>query len=120
MKRQIKVYFHIFWTVLFLATGNLSFGNTIVVGTDQKFRSIKSALAASQKYDTIIITKGLYKEGNIIIDKPVYLLGQNRPVLDGQLKYEVLSVKSDDVTIKGLQIQNSGRSVMKDDGAIKI
>src|SRR5690606_35976362 len=47
-------------------------------------------------------------------------LGENKPVLDGEKKYEVISVKASDVTIKGLQIQNSGHGTLHDPGAIKV
>ncbi|MBX2921888.1 MAG: nitrous oxide reductase family maturation protein NosD [Chitinophagaceae bacterium] len=97
-----------------------SFSTVLYVGEKEQFSSIKKALAASKAGDTIIITRGTYKEGNIIIDKPVCLLGRDLPVLDGELKYEILSVKSDSVVIKGLQLQNSGRAAMNDPGAIKI
>ena len=70
--------------------------------------------------DTIIVFKGVYKEGNLIIDKSICFLGDGNPVLDGEQKHEVLSVKSNHVTIKGFTIQNSGRAVMSDPAGIKI
>ncbi|MBX3254544.1 MAG: nitrous oxide reductase family maturation protein NosD [Chitinophagaceae bacterium] len=97
-----------------------SLSTILYVGEKEQFSGIKKALAASNNGDTIIITKGIYKEGNIVIDKSVCLLGRDMPVLDGELKYEILSIKKDSVTIKGLRLQNSGRSAMNDPGAIKI
>ena len=82
--------------------------------------SISAALAACKDGDTIIVSKGLYKEGNLVIDKSVCLLGEGMPVIDGENKFEVLSVKKSDVTVRGLRIQNSGRSAMSDPGGIKI
>ncbi|MCF3108983.1 nitrous oxide reductase family maturation protein NosD [Niabella sp. CC-SYL272] len=97
-----------------------TFASTLHVGKGRPFASIRAALAASKKGDSIIIDHGIYKEGNLIIDKPVYIAGNGRPVLDGALRCEILSVKSDDVTIKGLTLRNSGRSAMTDPGAIKV
>jgi nitrous oxidase accessory protein len=90
------------------------------VGSRQIYKTIKSALAASKIGDTIFINKGVYKEGNLVVDKAVTLIGRNNPVLDGEFEHEVLSIKSDHVTVKGLTIQNSGRAVMSDPGGIKI
>ena len=90
------------------------------VAQDQPFKTIKSAIENAKDGDTIEITKGLYKEGNIIIDKPITFLGKDFPILDGELKNEIISIKSDNVTIKGLQLQNSGRMVMSDPGAVKV
>lgn len=93
---------------------------TLSVGKGHAYVSIKSALAACQPFDTILVNKGLYKEGNIIVDKSIFLIGKDWPVLDGELKHEVISVKSNHTLVKGFVVQNSGRSVLKDDGAIKV
>ncbi len=93
---------------------------TIHVGAAGAHASISAALAACKDGDTIIISKGLYKEGNLVIDKSICLLGEGMPVLDGENKYEVLSVKKSDVTVRGLRVQNSGRGSMNDPGGIKI
>ena len=90
------------------------------VGKGQVYKHIKEAVTQSKNGDTIIVFNGLYKEGNIIIDKSIYLLGEGFPVLDGEIRYEIFSVKSSNVTIKGFQLQNSGRTVMEDPGAIKV
>lgn len=93
---------------------------TLHVGVANTFHNIKAALSTSNHGDTIRISKGLYKEGNIVIDKPIYLLGEAGAILDGELKYEVLSVKSNGVVIKGLCIRNSGRAALNDSGGIKV
>lgn len=67
-----------------------------------------------------MVSKGIYKEGNIVVSKSVCLLGVDYPILDGEIKYEIFSVKSDDVIIKGFNIQNSGRAVMEDPGGVKV
>ncbi|MGC4235080.1 MAG: nitrous oxide reductase family maturation protein NosD [Niabella sp.] len=114
----IKLYYFIF--ILCISLAHTSYANVIYVGKGQGITTIKRALSVSHAGDTIIVKKGVYKEGNIIIDKAVCLLGEDMPVLDGELKYEVLSVKSDNVTISGLFIQNSGRGAMDDTGGIKV
>ena len=42
------------------------------------------------------------------------------PVLDGEKKHEVISVKSSYVTIRGLHIRYSGQSTLNDPGGIKV
>jgi len=90
------------------------------VGPAGDYTLIKVAVHRAADGDTIMVSGGIYREGNITIDKAVCLLGAGWPVLDGQLKYEVLSVKSSAVTVKGFCIRNSGRSALNDPGAIKI
>ena len=105
--------------ILFLITEN-SDAKTIHIGKGKAFTSIKKALSVVQSGDTIIVNAGLYKEGNIIIDKPLHFIGKDYPTLDGELKHEIISIKSDDVSISGFRIQNSGRTAMSDPGGIKV
>lgn len=99
---------------------NTLFAKTIVVGNQQKFKSVKVALQAINDGDTLIVEKGLYKEGNIIIDKSICFLGSQLPVLDGDKKYEVLSIKANNVVVKGFKIQHSSYASLDDPGGIKI
>ena len=92
----------------------------IKVGSDKTYKTIKEALQQATSGDTIIISKGIYKEGNIVINKPICIIGEDYPIIDAEFKTEVISVKSSNVVIKYLQIQNSGRSAMVDEAAIKV
>ncbi len=90
------------------------------VGKGKTYANIKSALAAAQNFDSVMVFEGIYKEGNLIIDKSIHFLGKNYPVIDGQKKYEVLSVKADKVVVDGFKIQHSGYATLNDPGGIKV
>jgi nitrous oxidase accessory protein len=93
---------------------------TIRVGKQEIVHSISAAIQAAKPGDTLLVQGGLYREKNIVIDKPLVLLGVNFPVLDGERKYEIISVKADDVTVKGFVLRNSGISSLVDIAGIKI
>ena len=93
---------------------------TIVVGKDQPVTSIRKAIELAKESDTILVQPGIYKEGNIILNKNIILLGRNYPVLDGEKKFEILTVSGINITIKGFQLQNCGQSAMNDYVSIKI
>ncbi|MEK8179175.1 nitrous oxide reductase family maturation protein NosD [Flavobacterium buctense] len=93
---------------------------TITVGKTYPVKTIKHALTLAIDGDTIIVTKGVYKEGNIIINKKIAFLGKNYPILDGQNKFEVLSVAADSVLVKGFKIINSGYAALDDPCGIKV
>ena len=76
-------------------------------------------MAHAKANDTIVVSPGIYREKNIVITKPLTLLGQNMPVLDGENKYEIISVKSDHVIIDGFHFLNSGYSDLTELGAVK-
>jgi nitrous oxidase accessory protein len=77
-------------------------------------------LHQADAFDTVLVYKGVYKEGNIEITKPIFLLGKEYPIIDGDFKNELISVRSSHVVIKGFQLQNSGYAIMKDPAAIKV
>ncbi|MBK9106318.1 MAG: nitrous oxide reductase family maturation protein NosD [Saprospiraceae bacterium] len=93
---------------------------TIQVGSGFPFASVRKALEVSIDGDTILVHSGTYKEGNIIIDKSISFVGVDWPVLDGQLKYEVLSIKADHVLVTGFVVRDSGHASLDDPGGIKI
>jgi nitrous oxidase accessory protein len=90
------------------------------VGKNQPLTSIRQGIAAAKAGDTVLLQAGLYKEGNIIINKSITLLGEGNPVLDGESKYEILTVSGECIAIKGLTFQNSGYSSMDDLASIGV
>jgi nitrous oxidase accessory protein len=93
---------------------------TFSVGKGKQYASIKAAVDACMSGDTVLVYKGVYKEQNISIDKRITLMGIENPVLDGEERYEILSVKADSVVIKGLTIAHSGTSGLADIAGIKV
>jgi nitrous oxidase accessory protein len=94
--------------------------HTIRIGQLEKIKSIKEAIKLAQPGDTLLIGPGIYREGNIIIQKPIVLIGENYPVLDGEDQYEILTVHTQHAVIKGLKFINTGVASIEDKAAIKI
>ena len=94
--------------------------NTIVVCPTCEVSSIKGGIAIASDFDTVLIKKGTYKEFNLIIDKPLTLIGEDNPVIDGEDKGEIITIISDWVTIDGLFIINVGTSYTSDYAAIRV
>lgn len=99
---------------------SMTHARTLTVGMHAEFRSLQKALTATQPHDTIQILGGTYREGTLEITKPLVILGVNYPVLDGQLKTEIIAVKASDVTIKGLRLINSGYGSIQDIAGIRL
>ena len=85
-----------------------------------KFSTISEAIQNSDKGTQIIIEAGTYHETQILIDKPLSIIGKGRPTVDGQFKGEIFKVSADSVIIKGIQIKNVGTSYTQDYAAIRI
>ena len=88
---------------------------TLHVGKTFQLKTILSALNECASDDTIFVHSGIYREGNLTINKSIKLIGLEFPVLDGQNKFEILSIKSNDVLVEGFKVINSGNVSVKYD-----
>lgn len=108
---------------IFLCVSLLAFYNyaqNIEVCEACEITTLKKAIAKANSNDTITLKKGTYKEHDIIVNKPLTIIGENYPVIDGELKGEVITIVSDSVTVDGLFIINVGTSYTEDYAAIRV
>ncbi len=71
-------------------------------------------------HDTLMIGKGRYHEYNLVIDKPLTLIGLEYPTIDGGDQGEILTIIADQVTVQGLHIVNVGTSYTTDFAAVRV
>ena len=93
---------------------------TIHVGKKHAVKSVKKGITLAKDGDTLIVHGGLYKEGNIKIDKRIVFLGKGLPVLDGEKKHEVLSIHADSVVVDGFKIIRCAYATITDPCGIKV
>ena len=105
---------------IFLLFSSFLQAKVIEVGVHKPIKSIQKAIALAKVGDTVLVHKGHYKEGNIIINKRIVFIGKNYPILDGQKKYEVLSIKADGVIVRGFKVIKSGYATLEDPCGIKV
>ena len=106
--------------LLFSGLWNVWAEDRITICESCDVKTIKEGVALASPFDTLLIKKGRYKEYNIVIDKPLTLLGEDYPIIDGEDKGEIITIVSDDVTIDGLFIINVGTSYTSDYAAIRV
>ena len=82
--------------------------------------TLKKAIEIARDFDSIIVKKGIYKEHNITIDKPLTIIGENQPIIDGELKGEIICVRANNVIVDGFFIKNVGTSYTEDYAAIRV
>lgn len=96
------------------------FARTIIVGASEKITSVKYAISVAAPFDTILVKKGTYREGSIVITMPLTVIGIQDPVLDGENKFETLTLSGRNITIRGIHFKNSGYSALNDFASIKV
>jgi len=89
------------------------------VGRAAAYHTITAAVAAAHAGDRIVVHAGTYREPTIEIAKPLTIVGDGEPVVDGQNTHEVMRVTANDVVVRGLVLENIGTSFVEDRAAIR-
>src|SRR5690606_18195176 len=76
-------------------------------------------VARAEPGDTIVVPPGTYA-GPLVIDKPLTLVGEGRPVIDGGGSGTVVTIAAEGVTLRGFAIRNSGRDVSGEPAGIRV
>ena len=107
--------------ILFLVfSQNTLWARVYKVQKNTVISSVQQAINLAQNGDTVLVEPGIYKEKNIVVNKSIVLVGNHYPVLDGEHIYEIISVKANNVTVKGFKLIHSGISSLIDIAGIKI
>lgn len=112
---RIKLYY-----TLFILLPVFAFSAVLKVGTNEEFKTVQSAVAAAKSGDTVLVSKGHYREGTLVLEKPLTLIGIDRPIMDGNNEGEIITIHADQITIKGFKLINSGRDEIRSVAAIHI
>ena len=97
-----------------------TFSAVLKVGKSEQYKTIKLAIAAAQSGDTILVHQGIYREGTIMLEKSLTLIGIDRPIIDGNMDGEIITIYADHITLKGFKFINSGRDEIKSVAAVHI
>jgi len=82
--------------------------------------SIAATIARANPGDRIIVTRGVYTEPTIVVDRPLTISGEPGAVIDGSLATHTLRIDADDVTVRGLVFRNVSPSHVEDRAAIRV
>ncbi len=93
---------------------------TLEVCSTCRWTTVTAAIQAAKAGDRILVKKGLYQEGQITVDKPLHLIGEGFPILDGKNETEILTVMADGVIVEGFQVQNVGTDYLEDRAGIRV
>ncbi len=94
--------------------------DTLVVAPGGPVPTLTAAIAQAAPGDRIVVRPGTYREPTIVVDKPLTIVGEGMPVLDGEGERTILHVAADSVTVRGLRLENVGTSFMEDRAAIRV
>lgn len=104
-------------SLLALLSGSVALAAEWTVGPEGTFASIPEALAKVASGDVIRVRPGVYN-GNLVLDKPIQLIGEGRPVLRGAERGSIVTVNAPRSVIRGFRIERSGGSLIDEDSGI--
>jgi nitrous oxidase accessory protein len=99
--------------------GAATSARVLQVGPGGAYASPAAALEAARAGDTVRVAAGVYR-GGLVVDRSVVLLGERGAVLDGEGRGTVVTVAADSVVLRGFVIRESGRSLDRDEAAVKV
>lgn len=106
--------------LLFILLTSQAEARSIRVSATGPLRNIRTTIRMATAGDTIFVGKGIYRQGNLVIDKPLTLIGEGNPVLDGENIHEIISIRADRVTVRGFTFIRAGKSSYNDIAALRI
>ncbi len=82
-----------------------------------KTSKLQDAISIANTHDTIFILQGVYYEYDVVIDKPITIIG-NGAIIDAKFKGGILNILADSIYISGLILNNIKTSYVEDIAAI--
>jgi nitrous oxidase accessory protein len=92
----------------------------VVVSPAGPIASLAEAIRRAAPGAHIVVRPGTYREPTILVDKPLTIVGDGWPVIDGEMKREIMVVTANAVTVRGLVLRDVGKSFRDDNAAIKV
>lgn len=104
-------------SLLFIST---SIKSQTLVCESCAYTSIVEAVNNSMPYDTIIVKSGTYREHDILINKPLTIIGDSATVIDGEKIGTIIKIQADDVHISSMKLERVGLSHTQEFAAIHV
>ena len=92
---------------------------TITVSPGGPMRTITAAIAAAPRHARILVKRGVYAEPTLVVDRPLEIIGEGWPVIDGRGTAQIMTVTADSVKIRGLHFRRVGTSFTEDWAAVR-
>lgn len=117
---MIKAALYQLFLIAFFAMSLSTSFSQIEVCKTCPIKTIKEGIKQAKPHQKVIVKAGVYKEHQIIIDKPLTLITKEKATIDGENKNDIIQVLADSVTIDGFKIIHVGSSYTSDFAAIRV
>lgn len=103
-----------------LATSTLG-AQELLVGAGERFATLGAAVAVASPGAVIRVRAGTYREPTVVVRvERLTIIGDGWPAFDAEGARELLVIRADDVTVRGLTFTNTGVTHMEDRAALRV
>lgn len=81
--------------------------------------SLQPIIDAASPGAVVKVSAGIY-DGSVVINKPLTLIGEGLPTIQGAGKGKVVTISAENVTVRGFRIRGSGLALFDDDAAVYV
>jgi nitrous oxidase accessory protein len=104
-------------TVAALVPASSLRADTLVVEPGASARTLAEAVARASAGDTIVVRGGVHA-GPLVVRKTLHLVGEGRPVIDGQGKGTVVQLEAAGSSMRGFTVRASGDLLAREDAGV--
>jgi len=95
-------------------------GRALEAGPGGEYAGVAQAVAGAQPGDTVRLLPGVHP-GPLLVRTPrLTIMGSRAAVVDGGRRGTTITLAADSVTLEGFTVRASGRSMDRDDAAVKL
>ncbi len=92
----------------------------VTVSPTGPVKTIAKGLTMVRDGGRLVVTAGVYREHGIRVSRPVEIIGEGFPLLDGEGRGELLLITANDVKVRGMRFTGTGVSHVEDRAAIRV
>jgi nitrous oxidase accessory protein len=92
----------------------------VIVSPSGPVRTIGAALRLVRPGGRVVVTAGTYREQELVVDRPVAIVGRDLPVIEGDGAHTILTISADDVTVRGVRLTGVATSFVADPAALRV
>jgi nitrous oxidase accessory protein len=93
---------------------------TIVVSPSGPVRTVTEALRAAPAGARVVVRAGTYREPTLRVERPVTIVGEGLPTLDGGNARAIMVVTASGVTVRGVRFAHVGTAFTEDRAALRV
>ena len=103
---KVKNVLFAFALLLVVSVSLVVISSAAIIYVPDNYSSIQDAVNAASVGDTIIVRSGTYFE-NVVVNKPLSLIGEGLPTIDAQRRGKAIEITADNCIVKGFRCINA-------------